>query len=32
MTYFTSMAEVEAKRPAMEALVRQWVELMDQGD
>ena len=31
MTYFTSMAEVEAKRPAMEALVRQWVELMDQG-
>ena len=31
MTYFTSMAEVEAKRPAMEGLVRQWVELMDQG-
>ena len=31
MTYFTSMAEVEAKRPAMEALVRQWVDLMDQG-
>jgi hypothetical protein len=29
MTYFTSMAEVEAKRPAMETLVRQWVELMD---
>ena len=31
MTYFTSMAEVEAKRPSMEALVRQWGELMDQG-
>ena len=29
MTYFVSMADVEAKRPAFEALVRQWVELMD---
>jgi hypothetical protein len=29
MTYFTSMADVEAKRPAFEALVRQWVEAMD---
>ena len=29
MTYFVSMADVEAKGPAFEALVRQWVELMD---
>jgi hypothetical protein len=29
MTYFTSVAEVEARRPALEDLVRQWVELMD---
>jgi hypothetical protein len=29
MTYFTSMAEVEARRPTLEGLVRQWVELMD---
>jgi hypothetical protein len=29
MTYFTSMADVEEKRPAFEGLVRQWVELMD---
>jgi hypothetical protein len=29
MTYFTGMADVEAKRPALEGLVRQWVELMD---
>jgi hypothetical protein len=29
MTYFTGMADVEAKRPAFEGLVRQWVELMD---
>jgi hypothetical protein len=29
MTYFTSMVEVEAGRPALEGLVRQWVELMD---
>jgi hypothetical protein len=29
MTYFTSMEDVEAKRPAFEGLVRQWVELMD---
>ena len=29
MTYFTSMADVQAKGPAFEALVRQWVELMD---
>jgi hypothetical protein len=29
MTYFTSMADVEAKRPAFEVLVRQWVDLMD---
>ena len=29
MTYFTSMDDVEAKRPALEGLVRQWVELMD---
>jgi hypothetical protein len=31
MTYFTSMADVEAKRPALEGLVRQWAGLMDQG-
>ena len=31
MTYFTGMADVEAKRPALEGLVRQWVELMDRG-
>jgi hypothetical protein len=29
MTYFTGMADLEAKRPALERLVRQWVELMD---
>jgi hypothetical protein len=29
MTYFTGMADVEAKRPALEGLVRQWVERMD---
>jgi hypothetical protein len=29
MTYFTSMAEVEARRPTLEGLVGQWVELMD---
>ena len=29
MTYFTGMADVEAKRPALQDLVRQWVELMD---
>ncbi|HEV2893031.1 MAG TPA: hypothetical protein VG411_04715 [Actinomycetota bacterium] len=29
MTSFTGMAEVEARRPALEALVRRWVELMD---
>ena len=29
MTYFTSMADVEEKRPALEGLVRQWVGLMD---
>jgi hypothetical protein len=29
MTYFTGMADVEAKRPALEGLVRRWVELMD---
>jgi hypothetical protein len=29
MTYFTGMAEVEARRPALEALVRRWVELID---
>jgi hypothetical protein len=29
MTYFTSMADVQAKRPAFQGLVRQWVELMD---
>jgi hypothetical protein len=31
MTYFTGMADVEAKRPALEGLVRQWAELMDRG-
>ena len=31
MTYFTGMAEVEARRPALEGLVRRWVELMDRG-
>jgi hypothetical protein len=30
MTYFVSMADVEGKRPALEDLVRQWVDLMDQ--
>jgi hypothetical protein len=29
MTYYGGMVDVEAKRPALEALVRQWVELMD---
>ena len=29
MTYFTGMADVEAKRAALEGLVRRWVELMD---
>jgi hypothetical protein len=29
MTYFTGMADVEAKRPVLVGLVRQWVELMD---
>jgi hypothetical protein len=29
MTYFTGMDDVEAKRPALEGLVRQWVERMD---
>jgi hypothetical protein len=29
VNYFTSMADVEAKRPAFEVLVRQWVDLMD---
>lgn len=32
MTYFASMADVEAKRPALEGLVRQWVQVMDRGD
>ena len=32
MTYFGSMADVQAKRPALEGLVRQWVEVMDRGD
>jgi hypothetical protein len=31
MTYFTGMGEVEARRPALEGLVRRWVELMDRG-
>ena len=30
MTYFTSMADVQARRAALKALVRQWVDLMDQ--
>src|SRR5918999_5275068 len=29
MTYFTGLADVEAKRAALEGLVRRWVELMD---
>jgi Domain of unknown function (DU1801) len=29
MTYFTGMADVEAKHAALEGLVRRWVELMD---
>jgi hypothetical protein len=29
MATFSSMAEVEARRAALEGLVRQWVELMD---
>jgi hypothetical protein len=28
---FTGMADVQAKRPALEGLVRRWVELMDRG-
>jgi hypothetical protein len=31
MTYFASMADVEAERPALEGLVRQWVQTMDRG-
>lgn len=30
MAYFRSMAEVEAKRPALENAVREWVQLRDQ--
>jgi hypothetical protein len=29
MTYFASMAEVQAKRPALQGLVRQWIQAMD---
>jgi hypothetical protein len=29
MAYFTDLADVEAKRPAPEGLVRQWVDLVD---
>jgi hypothetical protein len=31
MTYFTSMADVQARRAALQTLVRQWVDLMDEG-
>jgi hypothetical protein len=29
MTYFASMAEVQAKRPALQGLLRQWIQAMD---
>ena len=31
MTCFASMADVEARRPALEGLVRRWVQTMDRG-
>jgi hypothetical protein len=30
MMYFSSMEDVEAKRPALESLLREWVKLMDE--
>jgi hypothetical protein len=29
MVHFTSMADVEAKRPRLEAAIREWIELQD---
>ena len=30
MVYFLTMADVKAKQPALEAAIREWVQLMDQ--
>ena len=32
MVYFSGMADVEAKRPRVEAAIREWVERMDAGE
>jgi len=30
MAYFRDMAEVEAKKPALENVIKEWIQLMDQ--